>query len=126
MSSGSMNPPNLLRRLWRRPSGTHLAVAGAVAFAIAFPDLALMLLGQAAHVVWFILHTVIGVFELGTEHVIEWAFHVPRHTAQIMTAWVGILAFLLLLVWLARKFVPSLRTPPPESASQDHQKADKP
>lgn len=88
----------------RHGSGKQWALGtGILALVVAFPDLALMLAVQAAHAVGFVLHIVIGLVELGIEHLVDAIFDVPRHTAQLITAWTLLFIFLLLAVWRVRK-----------------------
>ncbi|HYE37319.1 MAG TPA: hypothetical protein VEB01_18110 [Methylocaldum sp.] len=56
-----------------------------------------------------ILHYAIEVLELGLEHLIESIFHVSRRTAQILTAWTGLLIFLVLGWFIVRMAVNALR-----------------
>jgi len=101
--------PRALRRLSGKSWAWSLAV---LAFIALLPDLALALAGQLAHAVWFVIHTVIGVLELSIECLVEWAFHTSRHTAQLITAWILLLLFVLLLVWVTRRWLlPALRAP---------------
>jgi hypothetical protein len=50
-----------------------------------------------------LLHYVIEVLELGLEHLIEAMFHVSQRAAQIVTAWTGLLIFLVLGWFVFRK-----------------------
>lgn len=98
---------------------------GILAVVVTFPDVALALAVKTVHAVWFVLHAVVGVLELSIEHVVELAFHVSRHTAQLITAWILLLMFLLLAVWLARKCL--LRAQPSApNAAQDSGPANRP
>ncbi len=118
----SENPMVSIPRALRRIPGKHLAwSAAALAFIILLPDLAFALVGQVAHAAWFVIHTVIGVLELSIEFLVEWAFHVPRYTAQLITAWILLFMFLLLVVWAARRWLlPAQceRTPDDDSAPE--------
>ncbi|MGZ8216698.1 hypothetical protein [Methylomagnum sp.] len=92
----------------RRPPAKYVALLGGLALVLAAPDLALFIVGQALHVVWYVLHFALGSLELAIEHGFRSAFQVSRHTAQMMTAWLGLFVFLALFVWLYRRFAPRL------------------
>lgn len=112
----------------RRPPAKYMALLGGLALLLAAPDLALFIVGQALHVVWYVLHFALGSLELAIEHGLQSAFQVSRHTAQMMTAWLGLFVFLALFVWLYRKFVPRFlgilanrrRTAEPEAETADN------
>ncbi len=118
----SGNPMASIPRALRRIPGKRLAwSAAALTLIVLLPDLAFALAGQVAHAAWFVIHTVVGVLELSIEFLVEWAFHVPRYTAQLITAWILLFMFLLLAVWAARRWLlPALRerTPDDDSAIQ--------
>ncbi len=110
----------------RRFPAKYLALAlGIVAVAAAFPDIALTLAVKTAHAVWFVLHTVIGVLELSIEHLVEMAFHVSRHTAQLITAWILLFMFLSLAIWLARRYLPRSQPSAP-NPGQDSDRENRP
>lgn len=90
-----------------------LAVYGIV-FVLVFPDVALHLLLQGLHLIWFVIHVLIAWAELSIEHLVESAFGVHRHTAQMITAWIGFVTLLGLLAWAWRKFTPRWRGPAPD------------
>lgn len=96
--------PFRLFRPLRHVPGRYLGLGALAAVAVS-PDLVLLLVVNAAHVMWAVLHAVIGVLELSIEHLVAEVFEVSRHTAQIITAWILLLLFLLLAGWLVRKFL---------------------
>ena len=98
--------PAFWSRFPRRLPGYSLALLVAVGLGLVCPDLALSLIVNVLHAVWFIMHALIGWLELSIEHLLEWSLGVNRHTAQILTAWIGLFMILALLVWLTRKFMP--------------------
>lgn len=71
---------------------------------LVFPDLTWEIILNFLHTLWFVVHGAIGWFELSIEHLLEWSLGVSRHTAQILTAWLGLFLILYFLVWLARYF----------------------
>lgn len=95
------NSPILLSRIPRR---WLIPLAVSAALAIVFPDLALTLILNLLHALWFVAHAIIGWVELSIEHLLEWSLGVSRHTAQILTAWIGLFLILTLLVWLIRRY----------------------
>lgn len=85
-----------------RFAGKNAAIVGGVGALILFPDIVF-------HLVFEVLHFAIGWIELTIEHAIQEALDVSRHTAQIMTAWIGLAVLIALLAWLYRKFGPRVR-----------------
>jgi hypothetical protein len=103
----------IARRLLDR---TALAAYG-IAAALLFPDVALQILLQVLHFAWFVIHVFIAWAELSIEHVVESAFGVHRHTAQIITAWIGLVILLGLLAWVRWKLAPRWRGMAPGDTS---------
>lgn len=85
-----------------RFGGRNALLAAGLVVLIVFPDVVFHLLFQ-------VLHVVIGWLELTLEHALQSALNVSRHTAQIMTAWIGLALLIVLLVWAYRKFSPRVR-----------------
>jgi hypothetical protein len=77
-------PPLLFHALLRFSAKQWALGMGTLAMVVVVPDVALALLVQVAQAVGFVLHAVVGVLELGIEHVVEAACHVSRHTAQLI------------------------------------------
>lgn len=73
----------------------HGAYAAGIGFLVLFPDV-------VVHAVLQLLHVIIGSLELTVEHALQEALQVSRHTAQIMTAWIGLAALAGLIGWLYR------------------------
>jgi len=105
-----MKVPSLLRR----PPAKYLAWLAGLALLLAFPDMVMLLAVKLFHIAGYLLHFLIGWLEVGLKHLVHWAFDVSRHTAQIITAWIGLFASLLLLVWLLRRFIFRAPTPQPD------------
>lgn len=98
--------PSPWRWIARRLLDKAALTAYGIVFVLVFPDVALHILLQGLHLIWFVLHVFIGWIELSIEHVVESAFGVHRHTAQMITAWIGLVIFLGLLAWGWRKLAP--------------------
>lgn len=75
----------------------------------AFPDVCLIVVAKAAHIFGFLLHIVVGVLELGIEHLVHSVIDVHRHTAQLITAWTLFFLFTGLMVWLLRNLLFRIR-----------------
>lgn len=86
----------------RRFGGKHATLVGGFGILILFPDVVF-------HLLFEVLHIVIGTLELGLEHALHSALHVSRHTAQMLTAWIGLALLIVLLAWLYRRFGPRAR-----------------
>lgn len=74
------------QRLWRSPAVVYSLLM------LVFWLFGGVILGTILH----ILHILIEVLELGLEHLLEALFHVEGHTAQMYTAWVGFMIFMML------------------------------
>jgi hypothetical protein len=86
----------------RAPLSKRIALAATFGALILFPDL-------FAHLVLQVFHVALGWLHLAIEHGLQSAFDVSRHTAQIITAWIGLGALIALSVWLYRATGPRLR-----------------
>lgn len=86
----------------RRFGGKHAALVGGLGILILFPDVVF-------HLLFEVLHIVIGTLELSLEHALHSALPVSRHTAQMLTAWIGLTLLIVLLAWLYRRFGPRAR-----------------
>lgn len=72
--------------------------------------LAILLFGDTLlHWTGSVLHVLLEVLELALEHFLESAFGVSGHTAQMLTAWIGFLVFLVLAIILFRQARKSVR-----------------
>jgi membrane-bound ClpP family serine protease len=95
--------PGFLRPRWVRMS---LALLG-LALLLTVPDLVFLaithVLFGAVHLVWAVVHFVLGFVHLWFEHLLQEAFGMTRHGAQMATAWVGLVLIVAGAVWVGRK-----------------------
>jgi hypothetical protein len=80
-----------------------LLAAAFVTLALVAPDLLLHLLAGILHLAWEVIHAGLGVLHLGFEHLLQEAFGLSRHGAQMVTAWIGLALILALGAWAGRK-----------------------
>lgn len=101
--------PSPWRWIARRLLDRAALAAYGIVFVLVFPDVALHVLLQVLHLIWFVIHVFIAWAELSIEHLVESAFGVHRHTAQMITAWIGFFILLGLLAWAWRMLAPRWR-----------------
>lgn len=84
------------------PLGKGLIGLAVIAALIATGDVSL-------HLILEIVHLIIEWAELGLDMLLEWALHLPGHTTQVLTAWIGVSFLALLSLWIIVKSLNALR-----------------